>query len=74
MESDTRCCVAGGGLVVPAKRKKTRKVNCIFTKNMKDNYDYWMIKLREEEAERMANEVDMSQTSMQVSSVHGRDE
>ncbi|XP_071114452.1 cGMP-inhibited 3',5'-cyclic phosphodiesterase 3A-like isoform X2 [Haliotis cracherodii] len=65
---------SGGGLVVPAKRKKTRKVNCIFTKNMKDNYDYWMIKLREEEAERMANEVDMSQTSMQPDMLNEKSE
>lgn len=32
-----------------AKKTKTRKVNCLLTKNLKENYEMWVSKIKEEE-------------------------
>ena len=32
--------------------KKTRKINCVLTKNMKDNYNMWVAKMEEEERQK----------------------
>ena len=31
------------------KKTKTRKVNCILTKNLKENHEMWVGKIKEEE-------------------------
>ncbi|CAI9716861.1 cGMP-inhibited 3 3' [Octopus vulgaris] len=37
------------GGVASSKKTKTRKVNCILTKNMKENHEMWVGKIKEEE-------------------------
>jgi len=36
--------------------KKTRKINCILTKNLKDNHTMWMAKIKEEEQHKTLTE------------------
>ncbi|KAK7108310.1 hypothetical protein V1264_016065 [Littorina saxatilis] len=45
-----------GGPVVQEKRKRPRKVNCLLTKNMKDNYEHWSARINEEAAQKAAIE------------------
>lgn len=37
------------GAVISKPVKKARKVNCVLTKNMKDNHEMWVEKIKEEE-------------------------
>nr|KAG5703271.1 hypothetical protein BaRGS_025513 [Batillaria attramentaria] len=44
------------GLMIPEKQKRPRKVNCLLTKNMKDNYEHWSAIVAKENAEKAALE------------------
>lgn len=41
---------------MPKKRKKPRKVNCLLTKNLKENYEHWVARMAEEAAQKEALE------------------
>ena len=48
-------------------QNRHRKVNCLLTKNMKDNYEYWIAKIQEEETlKNAAKELELSADSIQV--------
>ena len=36
--------------------KKPRKINCILTKNMKDNHEMWVARIQEEEQQKTLSE------------------
>ncbi|KAK6187714.1 hypothetical protein SNE40_005678 [Patella caerulea] len=42
-------CDSESGTVVVKTPKVTRKVNCLLTKNMKDNYELWIQRIKDEE-------------------------
>ncbi|XP_064617945.1 LOW QUALITY PROTEIN: cGMP-inhibited 3',5'-cyclic phosphodiesterase 3A-like [Liolophura sinensis] len=42
--------------ITSKKLKSTRKVNCLLTKNLKDNHEYWVARLKEEEMEKSAGQ------------------
>ncbi|KAK3097062.1 hypothetical protein FSP39_006002 [Pinctada imbricata] len=44
-------------LVVMKTKKKPRKINCILTKNMKENHEWWVAKIQEEEKQKVAMEL-----------------
>jgi hypothetical protein len=53
--------------VIPEKRKRPRKINCLLTKNMKDNYEHWTGKMNEELAQKAAAEA-AAEAAAQMSS------
>jgi len=44
--------------------KRTRKVNCVLTKNMKENHEFWVKRITEEQEALAASE---SNENLQVS-------
>lgn len=44
------------GSPVPNTPKKHRKVNCLLTKNMKENHEMWVAKIQEEEQQKVLSE------------------
>ena len=41
---------------VPNVPKKHRKINCLLTKNMKENHEMWVAKIQEEEQQKALSE------------------
>ncbi|XP_078309706.1 cGMP-inhibited 3',5'-cyclic phosphodiesterase 3A-like isoform X2 [Crassostrea virginica] len=37
-------------------KKKPRKINCLLTKNLKENHEYWVAKIQEEEKQKASND------------------
>ncbi|XP_076444816.1 cGMP-inhibited 3',5'-cyclic phosphodiesterase 3A-like isoform X3 [Babylonia areolata] len=62
-ETDTEA----GPVVV--KQKRTRKVNCLLTKNMKDNYEHWSARIKEEAAQKAAIEAAAEAAAQMTASV-----
>ena len=57
------------GPLVPEKRKRTRKVNCLLTKNMKDNYEHWSARMNEEAVQKAALEAAVEAAAQLTSNV-----
>ncbi|XP_071134245.1 cGMP-inhibited 3',5'-cyclic phosphodiesterase 3A-like isoform X2 [Mytilus edulis] len=41
----------------PKVKRKPRKVNCLLTKNMKENHEFWVARIKEEELQKSASEI-----------------
>ncbi|VDI23638.1 cGMP-inhibited 3',5'-cyclic phosphodiesterase A [Mytilus galloprovincialis] len=41
----------------PKIKRKPRKVNCLLTKNMKENHEFWVARIKEEELQKSASEI-----------------
>ena len=57
------------GPIVSEKRKRPRKVNCLLTKNMKDNYEHWSARMNEEAAQKAALEAAVEAAAQLTSNV-----
>ena len=44
------------GSPAPKPVKKHRKINCLLTKNMKENHEMWVAKIQEEEQQKALSE------------------
>ncbi|XP_061176789.1 cGMP-inhibited 3',5'-cyclic phosphodiesterase 3A-like isoform X2 [Saccostrea echinata] len=49
-------------------KKKPRKINCLLTKNLKENHEYWVAKIQEEEKQKANNDStnEISQETQEV--------
>lgn len=55
-EDETETDNEGGQICHQKCKKKPRKINCLLTKNLKENHEYWVAIIQEEEKQKASNE------------------
>lgn len=67
-EDETETDNEGGQICHQKCKKKPRKINCLLTKNLKENHEYWVAIIQEEEKQKASNEStnEMSQETSEV--------
>ncbi|KAH9500195.1 cGMP-inhibited 3',5'-cyclic phosphodiesterase A [Bulinus truncatus] len=54
--------------------KPIRKVNCLLTKNLKENYEFWLSMIRKEEEDQKKTSVEVENSSAPVTSINSKDQ
>ncbi|XP_048768882.2 cGMP-inhibited 3',5'-cyclic phosphodiesterase 3A-like isoform X2 [Ostrea edulis] len=67
-EDETETDGESGPICHEKCKKKPRKINCLLTKNLKENHEYWVAKIQEEEKQKANNEAtnEISQETPEV--------